>query len=95
MIDLLDPNIRCEPWPDYPREVYGAIGALINNTYLITCGGVDTQESIRDCYMLDQSTITPIHNLTVDSFYSASAAVLNQSLFVSGGATLTSNTDID
>ena len=41
----------------------------------------------------DQSTFKPIRNLTVDSFYSA-GAVLNESLFVSGGGSSKGNTKL-
>ena len=39
VIALLIPNVICDMLPDFPIEIYVAVGGLINNSLLLICGG--------------------------------------------------------
>ena len=84
VVDLSDPSLICDPWPDYPNDVFGAVGGLTDDGYMIICGGVTGNQNQTFCYMMNQTATHEIHSMKTDSFYSA-GAVFNKTLFISGG----------
>ena len=53
VIDILNPNVICEPKQNYPLEVYGATGNLIRNNIPLICGGWDgTNNIVFQCYII-------------------------------------------
>ena len=49
IFDVKDPSNQCQNLPNYPLQVDGANGALINDKYPFICGGSSTINS--DCYL--------------------------------------------
>ena len=85
IIDLADPDMKCEPWDDYPLDVYGASGKVVNDNVMI-CGGRDqkTKKIMDKCYKLGPNSTEAMPNLATPS-YGSSSGVLNNSLFITGG----------
>ena len=84
VVDLSDPSLICDPWPDYPIEIYGAVGGLTDDEYLIICGGYDGNQTQKLCYMMNQTGTREIQGMKTDLHYSAGAP-FNNILLISGG----------
>ena len=56
VVDLSDPSLTCDPWPDYPIDVFGAVGGLTGDGYMIICGGVTGNQNQTFCYMMSRET---------------------------------------
>ena len=80
VLDLVNPNLKCQNLPPFPRGKYGATGALVNKDYAIVCGGYENNE----CHTIDKIQIKSLPPLTTIRQYAASVAV-NGSLWVFGG----------
>ena len=85
VIDLHDPNVTCQPWPDHPVGTQGAVGGLINDQ-LIICGG-QTPKGVTDrCYLMNQSsTFDNPFNLAFASMSSAGVVLNQDTLLITGG----------
>ena len=84
VVDLSDPSLICDPWPDYPIEVFGAVGGLTEDKYVIICGGVTGNQNQTLCFMMNQTATHEIQSMKTDSFFSA-GGVFNNTLLISGG----------
>ena len=51
VIDLADESTTCEALPDYPIQVNGASGVLINDSLPMVCGGFHGQIETGNCYI--------------------------------------------
>ena len=80
VLDLVNPNLKCQNLPPFPRGKYGATGALVNKDYAIVCGGRRNNE----CHTIDKIQIKSLPPLTTERQFAASVAV-NGSLWVFGG----------
>ena len=81
VLDLVNPNLKCQNLPPFPRGKYGATGALVNKDYAIVCGGNKHGD---ECHTIDKNQIRPLQNLT-NARYSAASVAVNGSLWVFGG----------
>ena len=84
--DLANPEVTCKDWANYPYAEYNGVGGIINDS-LFVCGGKNTDfETLDACHLIGPlETTENVAQLNVASFESA-AVVLNQKLFVTGGA---------
>ena len=83
VIDLLNPNVTCQDWPDYPIGVRWAIGVFLDESVL-ACGGLSNGHVTDRCFKLDQSKVSEIPGLKVGSYLSA-GVTFNQKLIITGG----------
>ena len=84
IVDLSDPSLTCDPWPDYPIEAFGAVGGLTDDEYMIICGGVTGNQNQTLCFTMNQTATHEMQSMKTGSFYSA-GAVFNNTLLISGG----------
>ena len=83
VIDLNNPSVTCQQWPDYPIDVYRAVGGYINES-VITCGGYSINGVTDKCFKMEPSKTTEIPGLNIGSYYSG-GGIIQDSLVVSGG----------
>ena len=83
VIDLLNPNVTCQDWPDYPIGVEGAIGGFLDESVL-ACGGYSNGHVTDRCFKLDQSKVSEIPGLKVGS-YSSAGGIINHKMIITGG----------
>ena len=83
VIDLLNPNVTCQDWPDYPIGVRGAIGGFLDESVL-ACGGYSNDGVTDRCFKLDQSKVSEIPGLKVGSRLSA-GGIINHKMIITGG----------
>ena len=84
IIDLNNPNVSCQQWPDYPIDVRYAVGGYINES-VITCGGVSNGDVTDRCFKMEPSKTTEIPSLKIGSYFSG-GGIIQDSLLVSGGS---------
>ena len=55
VIDLANPDSKCDPLPDYPIQIFGATGGLLQDSSPLVCGGFDGSDlgRISQCYIVD------------------------------------------
>ena len=84
VIDLNNPDVTCQQWPDYPIDNYAGVGGYINES-VITCGGRLPNNGVTDrCFKMDPSKTTEIPGLKIGS-YRSGGGIIQDSLVVSGG----------
>ena len=83
VIDLLNPNVTCQDWPDYPIGVVGSIGGFLDESVL-ACGGSSNDGVTDRCFKLDQSKVSEIPGLKVGSYRSA-GGIINHKMIITGG----------
>ena len=83
VIDLLNPNVTCQDWPDYPIGVVGSIGGFLDESVL-ACGGSFNGHVTDRCFKLDQSKVSEIPGLKVGSYGSA-GGIINHKMIITGG----------
>ena len=82
IIDLNNPSVTCQQWPDFPIDVNRAVGGYINES-VITCGGWSNGVTDK-CFKMEPSKTTEIPGLNIGSYYSG-GGIIQDSLVVSGG----------
>ena len=81
----LDDDDQCFNWVDYPLEVEGAYGGLLENTPLI-CGGRKTFMIYTDeCYSLNEETSKFVTRMSVNRIGGTSIVLNETILWISGG----------
>ena len=83
VIDLNDPNVTCQQWPDYPIDVYDGVGGYLNDS-VITCGGFYDYDGIDKCFKMEPTKVTEITGLKIGS-YGSGGGIIQDSLIISGG----------
>ena len=84
VIDLNNPYVTCQQWPDYPIDVVTAVGGYVNES-VITCGGRLSNDDETDrCFKMEPSKTTEIPGLNIGS-YASGGGIIQDSLVVSGG----------
>ena len=84
VIDLNNPSVTCQQWPDFPIDVRVAVGGYVNES-VITCGGRLSNGGVTDkCFKMEPSKTTEIPGLNIGSSYSG-GGIIQDSLVVSGG----------
>ena len=83
VIDLLNPNVTCQDWPDYPISVKLAVGVFLDESVL-ACGGLSNDGVTDRCFKLDQSKVSEIPGLKVGSYDSA-GGIINHKMIITGG----------
>ena len=83
VIDLSNPNVNCQQWPDYPINVNYGVGGYINES-VITCGGYSNGYATDRCFKMEPSKTTEIPGLKIGS-YDSGGGIIQDSLVVSGG----------
>lgn len=98
IIDLSTPYKSCKDWPDFPIQVYGASGSLINEQEMVICGGntvgvIDAK--VTDCFKLGSEERKPIGELELSRYEGASLSIPN-GLWIMGGSSkrLTNETEM-
>ena len=72
----------CSDLAEFPYEVSGATGGLLNHKYPVICGGHSTNSSFDTCQVLGSNvSMKMIHQRD----YSASVVLNNEILWVTGG----------
>ena len=82
----MNSSITCQVL-DYNFGVAEAVGGLIQEEYMIICGGYSTDPNYiphDKCFKMESSQVTEITGLNVAS-YSSAACVFGSDLFVTGG----------
>jgi hypothetical protein len=77
-------NNKCNNWPHFPIDVYGATGGLIGDTVII-CGGYDDSGYIDECYSLTSEKATLVTHMSVGRGFPASIVLNDNTLWVTGG----------
>ena len=85
VIDLDDPNKKCDGVPDYPVKADAPTGAIVDGTF-VSCGGRPdySGEVLSTCYKFGSST--ELATLAKGRF-AASSIAIHKKLWVTGGAT--------
>ena len=84
IIDLNNPSVTCQQWPDYPIGVHFGVGGYINDSVII-CGGYSNNGDVIDkCFKMEPSKTTEIPGLNIGS-YASGGGIIQDSLVVSGG----------
>ena len=83
VIDLNNPSVTCQQWPDFPIDVRQAVGGYINES-VITCGGLSNNGVTDKCFKMEPSKTTEIPGLKIGS-YRSGGGIIQDSLVVSGG----------
>ena len=93
VIDLFNPNAKCQLMTDFPKQVTDATGGLIESSVPLICGGYSPLEegakyigNQKQCwYMIDEFAyaIDLIH----DRHFSSSVILNNDVLWITGGNT--------
>ena len=68
VVDLHDPDVTCQPWPDHPVGSFGAVGGLINDQ-LIICGGENANGLTSTCHAVTPYTTYNFQNKTIKFHY--------------------------
>ncbi len=85
VIDLLDPNLRCDDLPMYPLEAASAFGMLYNGNEILICGG----NGQVDCYILGKDVIQT--NLIMERNWAVGIALDDTKLLITGGRDIKNN----
>ena len=87
VIDLMDPSKECLPWVDFPITVMRGYGTLVQDEFVIYCGGWTLNNVIYNdkCYKMGPSEVTEINGAEFPIRQEAAANLFGDSLFVSGG----------
>jgi hypothetical protein len=75
---------KCNNWPDFPTEVFGATGGLIGSTVII-CGGWKGGSLVDECYSLTFDKATLVTHMSVGRAYAASIVLNDKTLWITGG----------
>ena len=84
IIDLNNPSVTCQQWPDYPIGVQHGVGGFVNDS-VITCGGYSNGDATDKCFKMEPSKTTEIPGLNIGS-YRSGGGIIQDSLVVSGGS---------
>ena len=84
IIDLINPNIKCEKFQDLPIELDLAFGGLLENRPII-CGGHSNLTYETKCYEIGTNEI--IAELNQPRCCGASMILNEETLWISGGST--------
>ena len=87
VIDLANPDSKCDPLPDYPIQIFGATGGLLQDTSPIVCGGFDGSDlgRISQCYIIDGNETLQTIDLNIYRWNSASVLLDKNTLWITGG----------
>ena len=75
---------KCNNWPDFPIDVYGATGGVIGNTVII-CGGGGGGSYFDECYSLTSEKAKLVTHMSVGRYLAASIVLHDNTLWVTGG----------
>ena len=87
VIDLANPDSKCDPLPDYPIQIFGATGGLLQDSSPIVCGGFDGSDlgRISQCYIIDGNETLQTIDLNIYRWNSASVLLDKNTLWITGG----------
>ena len=75
---------RCPDWVDYPLDVFGATGGLLEHVPLI-CGGYSNSEYFDECYKVTANRAVLIGTMLSKRYGAASVVINHSTLWVTGG----------
>ena len=55
VLDLADESTACNALGDYPIQVQGAFGGLVNDSLPLICGGRKENSDVSDCHIVGTS----------------------------------------
>ena len=91
---ILDLSIKggsnCNDWAEFPKDVVGATGGVIQDVVVI-CGGGDASSEFNKCYSLNGQAATPITHMSAKRQYAASLVIDKTKLWITGGLYLASS----
>jgi hypothetical protein len=91
---ILDLSIKggsnCNDWAEFPKDVVGATGGVIQDVVVI-CGGGDPSSEFNKCYSLNGQAATPITHMSTKRQYAASLVIDKTKLWITGGLNLASS----
>ena len=82
VLDLLNPDLKCQNLAPFAKGKYGATGALVKGS-VVVCGGYDGG-FLDECHTVSKSNITFLTHIDYSRYGAASIAVKN-TLWVLGG----------
>ena len=85
VLDLLNPTSNCAPGLEFPVEIQGATGGIVDETPII-CGGWNGLTRIKECFKLVDNNWQPAGMLeTGQSDMGTGNVVIEKQLLLSGG----------
>ena len=89
VIDLEDQTNTCQNLPDFPVQIHGATGGLIEvlgRNAALVCGGTYFLELEPRCYAIFEDATTVI-GMSIHRAYGSSVIINNTNLWITGGLT--------
>ena len=84
ILDLSDKNkFQCADWLDYPIDLYGATGGLVDQVPVI-CGGW-SHVDFDDCYKITAKQANFVFKMSTARYEAASVMINNTLLWITGG----------
>ena len=96
IINLANPLFDCEMWAALPlgTPAQAAVGGFLGNG-MIMCGGQKENDIFtEDCYLITSDNVTQIHSLS-KPLMGPAGAIINNTLYVTGGFSKIDNTHIN
>ena len=84
VLDLMNPDMKCQNLAPFANGKSGATGALLANGSVVICGGSNAFSIPKECHSISKTNITPLTPLVTQRYFAASIAV-NNTLWVLGG----------
>ena len=94
VLDLKNPDMKCQNLAPFPDGLIGATGAFVNNSIAVVCGGAkgtvfgDSWDAFGhatdDCYSITKNSTTFHQSLDTKRIWATSIAV-NNTLWILGG----------
>ena len=85
IIDLSCSGYHCCPdWVDYPLDVFGATGGLLEHVPLI-CGGYSNSQYFDECYKVTSNRAVLVGIMSYKRYGAASVVIDHSTLWVTGG----------
>ena len=78
---------HCTNFPSYPEIMTGGTGGILNQKYLMFCGGGRSRKILDRCYIYDKINIRTGPSLQTKRYLASSVVINNNTLWVTGGST--------
>ncbi len=73
---------NCQPYPDFPWKIEGAMGGLVADQYAVTCGGYYYGDYFDDCVVMNSDES---FKMIGGRAFAASVTLPNSNLWITGG----------
>ena len=84
ILDLKNPNMKCQNLAPFPIGIQGATGALVNHESAVVCGGWNGKTNVKECHRITKSDIIHLPPMEIKRSDAASIPI-NNTLWVLGG----------